>query len=258
MARTSTSAGRQRLGCASRCSPRSRIAPRRATTVPGSRSSPSSPRAWWCLGHAVTLFATADSVTGGRLLAVAPRAYSEAPTSTVKVFEGLHIAAAFERAADFDLLSNHFDFLPLTYSRLVSTPLVTTIHGFSSERILPVFRVRRHRALRGDQRRRPAPRPDLRGDHPPRHRPRGVHLPRPGRDYLLFLGRIHPDKGAREAVELARRTGLRLVIAGIVQDHDYFRALVRAVPRGTGLRSSARLVRPSGTRCWVARAGCCT
>ena len=62
------------------------------------------------------------------------------PSSTPKVYEGLHIAAAFERAADFDLLHNHFDFLPLTYSRLVSTPLVTTIHGFSSERILPVFR----------------------------------------------------------------------------------------------------------------------
>ncbi len=50
------------------------------------------------------------------------------------------MAAAFERAAGFDLLSNQFDFLPLTYSRLVDTPVVTTIHGFSSERILPVYR----------------------------------------------------------------------------------------------------------------------
>ena len=56
------------------------------------------------------------------------------------MYEGLHIAAAFERAGEFDVLSNQFDFLPLTYSRLVSTPVVTTIHGFSSERIVPVYR----------------------------------------------------------------------------------------------------------------------
>jgi hypothetical protein len=45
----------------------------------------------------------------------------------------------FERAGEFDLIHNSFDFLPLSYSRLVDTPVVTTIHGFSSERILPVF-----------------------------------------------------------------------------------------------------------------------
>ena len=55
------------------------------------------------------------------------------------MWESLHIAAAFERAAEFDVLHNGLDFLPLTYSGLVDTPVVTTIHGFSSERILPVF-----------------------------------------------------------------------------------------------------------------------
>lgn len=55
------------------------------------------------------------------------------------MLESLHIAAVFERAAEFDVISNQFDFLPLTYSRLVRTPVVTTIHGLSSERIVPVF-----------------------------------------------------------------------------------------------------------------------
>ena len=90
-------------------------------------------------GHEVTLFATADSLTAGRLSAVAPTGYEEDLTLDAKVYEGLHIAAAFERAAEFDVISNQFDFLPLTYSRLVTTPVVTTIHGFSSERIVPVF-----------------------------------------------------------------------------------------------------------------------
>src|SRR4051812_28498015 len=91
-------------------------------------------------GVDVTLFATGDSVTAARLHAVAPHGYSEDPALDVKVYESLHIAAAFERAAEFDVLHNHFDFLPLTYSRLVQTPFVTTVHGFSSERIVPVYR----------------------------------------------------------------------------------------------------------------------
>jgi len=81
-------------------------------------------------GHQVTLFATADSVTAARLIAAAPAGYEEDPTVDAKVSEALHIAGVFERAAEFDLISNQFDFLPLTYSRLVHTPVVTTIHGF--------------------------------------------------------------------------------------------------------------------------------
>ena len=92
------------------------------------------------LGHRVTLFATADSLTSATLHAVAPHGYEEDPAVDAKVHEGLHIAAAFERASEFDVLSNQFDFLPLTFSRLVSTPVVTTIHGFSSEAIVPVYR----------------------------------------------------------------------------------------------------------------------
>src|SRR4051794_32084570 len=76
-------------------------------------------------GHAVTLLATADSLTAGRLSAVAPTGYEEDLTLDAKVYEGLHIAAAFERAAEFDVISNQFDFLPLTYSRLVRTPVIT-------------------------------------------------------------------------------------------------------------------------------------
>ena len=71
------------------------------------------------LGHDVTLFATADSLTTARLHAEAPRGYEEDPGVDAKVYEGLHNAAAFERAGAFDVVSNQFDFMPLTYSRLV-------------------------------------------------------------------------------------------------------------------------------------------
>ncbi len=90
-------------------------------------------------GVDVTLFATADSVPEARLIGTAPRGYSEDPELSPKVWECLHISEVFERADQFDLIHNSFDFLPLTYSRLVDTPVITTIHGFSSNLIVPVF-----------------------------------------------------------------------------------------------------------------------
>ena len=56
------------------------------------------------------------------------------------MWEILYIAHVFEQAGDFDLIHNQADFLPLAFSRLVETPIVTTIHGVSSERFLPVFK----------------------------------------------------------------------------------------------------------------------
>ena len=91
-------------------------------------------------GVDVTLFATGDSVTAARLVSVVPHGYSEGTDAEPKVSECLHIADVFERAAEFDIIHNSFDFLPLTYSGLVPTPVLTTIHGFSSPRILPVFK----------------------------------------------------------------------------------------------------------------------
>lgn len=179
------------------------------------------------LGHEVTLFATSDSITSADLHAVAPRGYEEDPSVDAKVYEGLHNAAAFERSGEFDVMSNQFDFLPLTYSRLVSVPVVTTIHGFSSEAILPAYRayddIARYVAISDADRH-----PDLGYEATIHH---GIELggftfrADPG-EYLLFLGRIHPDKGTHHAIELALRVGLPLVIAGIVQDQAYFRDLV--------------------------------
>ena len=90
-------------------------------------------------GVEATLFATGDSQTAAELVWTAPRPYEEDKTLDPKVWECLHISRVFEEAERFDLIHNHFDFLPLTYSALVRTPVVTTIHGFSSPKILPVY-----------------------------------------------------------------------------------------------------------------------
>ncbi|BBY28923.1 glycosyltransferase family 4 protein [Mycolicibacterium sediminis] len=188
-------------------------------------------------GHHVTLFATADSVTTAELRATSPCGWSEDPTIDAKVAECLHIASLFERAADFDVIHNGFDFLPLTYGDLVATPMVTTIHGFSSECIVPVYQ--RYDATSAYVSISDADR------HPKLHYAATIHHgidldgfaahPNPG-EHLLYFGRIHPDKGTAHAIEVARRCGRRLDIAGIIQDEDYFRAEVEPHVDGDRVR----------------------
>jgi len=176
------------------------------------------------LGHEVTLFATADSVTKASLRATVPTGWSEDDRIEPKVAECTHIAEVFERADEFDIIHNGFDFLPLTYSRLVDTPVVTTIHGFSSPRIVAVYE--RYDAASTYVAISDADR------HPRLHYAATIHHgiavdefarhPEP-EDHLLFFGRIHPDKGTGEAIAVAAAAGRRLVIAGIVHDNEYFR-----------------------------------
>jgi glycosyltransferase involved in cell wall biosynthesis len=178
-------------------------------------------------GIDVTLFATMDSLTAGKLAGLCPAPYSEDAAIDAKVWEMLHVAHVFERASEFDLIHNQADFVPLAFSRLVETPVVTTIHGFSSDRILPVFKAYEDRvhyvAISAADRH-----PDLPYAATIHHGIRLEDFPFDphGSEDLLFFGRIHPDKGAAEAIAAARRTGRRLVMAGIVQDQDYHKAHV--------------------------------
>lgn len=188
-------------------------------------------------GVDVTLFATADSLTSGTLAGVCPAPYSEDPSIDAKVWEILHIANVFERAGEFDLIHNQADFVPLAFSRLTDTPLVTTIHGFSSERILPVFKAyddRVHYVAISESDR-----------HPALNYAATIHHGIPIDDFpfdaaggedLLFYGRIHPDKGAAEAIEAARRAERRLIMAGIVQDEEYHRRSVLPALDGERVR----------------------
>ena len=78
-------------------------------------------------------------MTRAHLHAVVDRGYEEDRSGDTKVAEYLHISEAFEHAAEFDLIHSHYDFMALTYTRLVTTPVLTTVHGFSSPRIMPVY-----------------------------------------------------------------------------------------------------------------------
>jgi glycosyltransferase involved in cell wall biosynthesis len=186
-------------------------------------------------GHNVTLFATGDSQTSARLSSVVHTGWSEDRAIDPKVAECLHISEVFEHADEFDLIHNGFDFLPLTYSDLTATPMVTTIHGFSSPQILPVFAkyngTTSYVAISNADR------------HPALDYVATIHhgidtgsfaFQSSSGSYLAFFGRIHPDKGVVGAIDAAERAGIPLLIGGIIQDESYFKREV--VPRLDGER----------------------
>ena len=173
-------------------------------------------------GWDVTLFATADSVTAAKLSAIISKGYEEDKSVDPRVVSCLHISEVFERAGEFDLIHNHFDFLPLTYSRLVSTPVLTTIHGFSSRQIMPIYHKYKDSyfvSISNSDR--------VKGLNYLATVYNGINLSEftfnesPG-DALVAYGRIHPEKGFHLAIEVAKKSGRRLIIAGIIQDRDYF------------------------------------
>lgn len=174
-------------------------------------------------GVDVTLFATRDSLTAGRLDGVAPRGYEEDRALDAKVWEYRHLSHAFSRAEEFDLIHNQADFPAHAFAPLVRTPMVTTIHGFSSPAILPMYKPFEHRvhyvAISDADRH-----PDLPYAATIHHGIRLEEFPfvADGGEGLLFFGRMHPDKGAAEAIAVARATGRRLDLYGIVQDQAYF------------------------------------
>ena len=172
-------------------------------------------------GEDVTLFATADSRTTAALDAVLPHGYASDPAMDGRVWEALHIAHALERSGDFDIVHNHLDWLPLAFAGSWRAPLVTTIHGFSGPDILPAYARAASNYVSISDSDRSAELDYLATVH------HGIDLAEfeptteTGSD-LVVLGRIHPDKGTAEAIEIARQSGRRLIICGPVVDARYF------------------------------------
>ncbi len=187
-------------------------------------------------GWDVTLFATADSITKAKLSATIERGYEEDNSVDPRVVTALHISELFERADEFDLIHNNFDYLPLTYSRMTTTPILTTIHGFSSPRIMPVFYKYRdsYFVSISDSDRDP-------GLNYLATVYNGINLPEftfreQQGEFLVAYGRIHPEKGFHLAIEAAKKSNIPLIIAGIVQDEQYFREEVMPHVDGKQIR----------------------
>jgi len=188
-------------------------------------------------GIDVTLFATATSRTKGKLVATTAAGYAEQEGQDPKVLEYLHISQVMGAASQFDVVHNQFDFMPLGFSPLINTPMVTTVHGFSSERIVPVyewFNEGTDYVSISDANR------DDRIDYIATvyngiDTEQFTYVAEPD-DYLLYFGRIHPEKGTAEAIEIAKNSGRRLLIAGLIQDRDYWKERVEPHVDGEQIR----------------------
>ncbi|UZO80714.1 glycosyltransferase family 4 protein [Aquimarina sp. ERC-38] len=179
-------------------------------------------------GFEVTLFASGNSITSAKLESVCELPYEEDRTNDPKVLECLHISHLMEQADKYDIIHNHFDFLPLSYSGLIKTPMITTIHGFSSPKIIPVYKKYNSTSAY------------ISISNADRHEeltyldtiyhgvdPEQFTLVTHKKDYLLYFGRIHPDKGTHRAIEIAKKSGFPLKIAGLIQDQSYFETQVQ-------------------------------
>ena len=184
-------------------------------------------------GHDVTVFAPGDSDLPCRVVPIVPRAlWATGVRGTPE--EGLRQAAimAFEQRDSFDVIHSHVDTAAFPVARISDVPMVTTLHGRldvrpTVERIdaypdVPLVAI-------SESQRRWHPDANWAATIPHGLDFAGTPFGGTGGDYLALVGRISREKGIEEAIEVARRTGRRLVVAAKVHEeheHDLFRVVV--------------------------------
>ncbi len=189
------------------------------------------------LGHEVTLFATGDSKTSARLIAGIPQAINFDPQVDATAYHLAMLEEVYHRADEFDIIHSHLDYLHLPFLSAVSVPIVTTVHGRTDELEFTrnIERISRSSlnsglhfvAISEHQR---SLQPDLNWVATIHH---GIDVSRlpfnlTPANYLCFVGRIAPEKGPVQAIEIAKRAGIPLKIAAKVdpKDHAYYTSAV--------------------------------
>ncbi len=184
-------------------------------------------------GHDVTLFASGDSQTSARLVPCAPRGLRLDPTVKDTVAPTLiELSEVYRRADEFDVIHNHVDYFAFPFARLSSTPTVTTTHGRLDlpevRQVYGQFREQRLVSISNDQ-----------ASHLPHANwianvynaidLSNFHFRSEPGDYLVFIGRISPEKRPDRAIEIARDVGMAIVIAAKVADIDraYYETAIR-------------------------------
>lgn len=180
-------------------------------------------------GHEVTLFASGDSISLANLVSVHPRALRLDPdVKEHGIYEMLQLGLVYERAAEFDIIHSHVCCSALPYANLVDTPTVHTLHGVftpDNEKMFQYAKRQPFISISNAQR-------EMRlGLNYAATVYNGIdvssyefHAQPDNPPYLVFLGRISPEKGTHLAIEIAKRTGWHLKIAGKVDvvDKEYF------------------------------------
>jgi glycosyltransferase involved in cell wall biosynthesis len=190
------------------------------------------------LGHDVTLFASAHSHTSAKLIACVKQPIRTSPlarnhqTRQAENLRGLVKALGIIRNGDYDIVHNHFGWQALLFNDLFQHPLITTLHGTLAEPtekyMHTLYKELPFVSISNSQRRHG---PDLNYVATVYN---GIDVEKfsfndKPKDYLMFLGRIHPHKGPEYAIEIAKKSGRKLIIAAKIDpvDEAYFEAVVK-------------------------------
>ncbi len=180
-------------------------------------------------GHEVTLFASGDSISLAKLESVHPQALRLDPTiKEYGIYEMWQLSKVYERASEFDIIHSHMGCAALPYANLVKTPTIHTLHGVftpDNEKLYSYARNQPYVSISNAQR---EPRLNLNciatvynGVDTSTYE---FHIQPQDPPYLAFLGRLSPEKGPHHAIEIAKRVGLPLKMAGKIDvvDREYF------------------------------------
>jgi len=186
-------------------------------------------------GHDVTPVATATSKTAAKPHATYPRGYNEDPEMWPwELHEMLNLAAAVERAAEFDIIHYEAEYYPmsLAFTRLSPAPVVQTLHyspGRSEIELWKRYPEAPFVAISSEQA-RVLDGLNVAGTVMHGIDTEGFAFRADPDDYVLFLGRFTEGKGVLQAIDVAQQAGQRLVLAAA--ENDYYRRAV--APRVDG------------------------
>ncbi|RJQ30920.1 MAG: glycosyltransferase family 4 protein [Actinobacteria bacterium] len=182
-------------------------------------------------GHEVTLFATGDAKTKAKLSYVfhtaAPRQYLGNPVPDL-----MHVGAAFHRADEFDIIQNHAGYSGVTLANFVKTPVLTTLHGIFTDINTPFFKRNKNACFYNsisDEQRKPAPELNYISTIYNAIDTDSYPFEANKKDYFVYISRINKDKGSDVVIDIAKKAGVKLIMAGKIdpgRDTEFFEAHV--------------------------------
>ncbi|MDQ2941772.1 MAG: glycosyltransferase family 4 protein [Chloroflexota bacterium] len=182
------------------------------------------------LGHDVTLYASADSLTSARLVSGPPQALRLVASHDALAHHVLQLEQLMREIQLYDVVHFHTEHIQYLMARRMTTPSVTTLHGrLDSQDLVPLFREFAEMPVVSisNAQREPLPWLNWLGTilHGLPASEFRLHE-QPG-GYLAFMGRISPEKRVDRAIRIAQRVGMPLRIAAKIDpfDGDYFESL---------------------------------
>lgn len=190
-------------------------------------------------GHDVTLFASGDSITKAKLCSVHNHALRlDSNIKEPTLYEQMMLADVYQNAHHFDIIHSHVGCSALPYCGFVKTPTVHTMHGIFTPDNEKMYRRFAWQPLISISEAQREPRLGLNYIHTVYN---GIDTaiypfhPEPTQPaYLAFVGRLSPEKGPVEAINIARATGFQLKMAGKIDavDRSYYQEQVEPLIDG--------------------------